>query len=428
MNDAATKPADRLHDVGQGHLVDHAATLGEEDGRAFLEAAAAQPWETLLATWRSPPVPPPPVLRPPQALTLKRQRHEGRLRPQLADVGRALLARGGAATVLLAGGQGTRLGFDGPKGTFVFGPEEDRSLYRIQVEHVVATGRRAGRPVPLVVLVSEATETATREALAPVEAWGLDPSLLEIVTQRQLPALDEDGRAFPAAPGVLATAPDGHGGAVGALVAAGTLDRLAARGVEVLTTFQVDNPLARPLDPVMLGWMGERHAQAVGKAVARGPEEKVGVFARDIQGRTRVVEYSEFPEGGMPDDLDMGSIALHAFSLPWLRSLLAQGLELPLHRAHKKVPYWTPGGIVVPEAPNATKFERFIFDLFPLADRVEVHEVVREREFAPVKNASGVDSPETARALVAAEVRRWYEERGRTPPDPPSLQPLAMTD
>jgi UDP-N-acetylglucosamine/UDP-N-acetylgalactosamine diphosphorylase len=342
-------------------------------------------------------------------------------------VGRALLAAGRVATLLLAGGQGTRLGFPGPKGCFVLGPEPDRTLFRIHAERVAAASREAGRAVPLVVLVSEATEAGTREAFGDPASLGLVPGQVEIVRQGLLPALDEDGRALLAAEGRLATAPDGHGGALAALARAGILERLRADGVDVLTTFQVDNPLARPLDPVFLGWMVERRAQAAGKAIARHADEKVGVFARDLEGRTLVVEYSEFPEGGMPSELALGSIALHAFSVAWLADLLRGGLALPLHRAHKRVPSLDDAGrLVEPVRPNAWKFERFLFDAFPLARRVEVQEVLRGHEFAPVKNATGSDSPETARELVAAEVRRAYAERGLEPPDPPALRPLAM--
>ena len=181
------------------------------------------------------------------------------------------------ATLLLAGGQGSRLGFDGPKGKFVLGPGDDRSLYAIQAERVGAASRRAGRPVPLIVLVSEATEAATRAAFERGRAaWGLVEGQVRFLCQRRLPALDADGRALLEAPGRLAMAPDGHGGALGALVRSGLLDELAQRGVDVLTTYQVDNPLALPLDPVMLGWMVERHAQVIGKAVKRLPGREGG--------------------------------------------------------------------------------------------------------------------------------------------------------
>jgi UDP-N-acetylglucosamine/UDP-N-acetylgalactosamine diphosphorylase len=247
------------------------------------------------------------------------------------------------------------------------------------------------------------------------------------VRQGELPAVDDAGRALLAGPGRLALAPDGHGGLLDALHRGGALAWLAGRGVEVLTTAQVDNPLARPLDPVFLGWLAERRAVAGGKAVRRrDPGERVGVFARGVDGRLRVVEYSELPPDGAPD-LTMGNIAVHAFSLPWLSSLVADpGFALPFHRARKRVAcLGTDGRVEEPAAPNATKLEQFLFDLLPLAPRAVVHEAVRAREFAPVKNAEGEDSPATARALVAAEVARWHRAAGRAVPDPvPALRPL----
>lgn len=377
-----------------------------------------------------------PELRPPQVLTLGRQGREPELRRRLARLGRGLLAGGRVATLLLAGGQGTRLGVEGPKGNVVFGPEADRTLYRIHAERVAAVSRRAGRPIPLFVLVSAATEAATREAFEEAAAWGLEAGQVRFVVQGTLPALDDAGRALLAAPGALALAPDGHGGAYQALARAEILEELAEAEVDVLTTFQVDNPLGRPLDPVMLGWMVERRLSAVGKAVRKAtPEERVGVFARDLRGRLRVVEYTELPEReqeptpGEPVEapLVMGSIAIHGFAVRFLRDLARAGHALPLHRARKRVPHLGEGGAVVePDEPNAWKLERFLFDLFPAAERAEVHEVKREWEFAPVKNARGADSLATARVLVEAEVRRWHRARGLPEPERASLRPLEL--
>ncbi len=421
--------AQTLEASGQKHLVRHAGRLPGDERAAFLESAAAQPWNEIRAALQTPETGAPPVLRPPHALTLRRQRSGGGIRKELGRLGDGLLAGGRVATLLLAGGQGSRLGFDGPKGNFVLGPEPDRTLYAIHAERVAAASRTSGHAVPFYVLVSEGTEEATRRAFEEgARAWGLEEGQVRIVRQRRLPALDDAGCALVGADGKLAMAPDGHGGALGALHRSGAIEALAADGVDVLTTFQVDNPLALGLDPVMLGWMVERRAQAMGKAVARLPDEKVGVFARDAEGRHLVVEYSEFPDGGMPDDLTMGSIATHGFSIPWLRDLFADGLVMPYHRAHKKVAHLAEdGSLVEPDAPNAWKLEQFIFDVIPLADRAAVHEVEREHEFAPVKNAEGSDSPTTARALVEASVRRWYAEQGKDPPEPVSLHPLEMT-
>jgi UDP-N-acetylglucosamine/UDP-N-acetylgalactosamine diphosphorylase len=405
--------ARRLEQAGQGHLVLHARTLLPFASGEFLGMAAGFPWEEIERGFRHPPPPPPPTLRPPQALTWKRQEREPGLRRRLADLGWRFLAGGRVATVLLAGGQGTRLGADVPKGCLVLGPEPDRTLYRVHAERVAAVGRRAGRAVPLFVVVSGATEEPTRRAFADPAAFGLEPGQVRFVVQRELPALDDEGRALLAAPGRLATAPDGHGGFLRVMLEDGTLDGLLRDGFDALTTFQVDNPLALPLDPVMLGWMVERRAHAVGKAVRkRDPSEKVGVYARDLEGRHRIVEYSEVPAEGLPPEVVLGSIALHGFALRWLVETLRAPLDaLPLHRARKKVPFLASDGRVEqPSTPNAWKLERFVFDLLPHAPRVEVHEVAREREFAPIKNATGEDSPETARALVEAEARRRAAE------------------
>jgi UDP-N-acetylglucosamine/UDP-N-acetylgalactosamine diphosphorylase len=404
--------AARLEAAGQQHLVRHATDFAAGDRERFLTEAAAFPWEALAAA-RDAPAPPPRVLRPPLALTLGRQRGVAGLRERLRRLGEGLLAGGRVATVLLAGGDGSRLGLSGPKGSFVLGPEPDRTLYAILAEHVAAAGRRAARPVPLYVLTSPGTEAATREAFAEgAERWGLAEGQVVFLSQGRLPVTDPEGRALLAGPGRLLLAPDGHGGLLEALLAAGILEDLEARGVDVLTTFQVDNPLSRPLDPVLLGWMVERRLDLATKGVRRLEGEKVGVLARDLEGRLRIVEYSELPAEGLPEGLVYGSVALHAFGVRWLRRALAEGGPLPLHVARKRATCWRDGG--GEEAVEALKHERFLFDVFPRAPRAEVQEVVREREFAPVKNAEGPDSPETARALVAAEARRREAEGGPT--------------
>ncbi|MDA1193846.1 MAG: UTP--glucose-1-phosphate uridylyltransferase [Planctomycetota bacterium] len=430
-----TTPAARvLEQAGQAHLVAHAQTLAPELSAAFLAGAAAFPWEALRAsvTGEGPRLP---ELRPPQTLTFGRQANEPELVARVGRLGQGLLAGGRVAALLLAGGQGTRLGHDGPKGDVVFGPEPTRTLYRIHAERIAAASRRAGRPVPLFVLVSESTEAATRAAFADPTIYGLESDQVQILVQDALPALDDDGRALLAGPARLALSPDGHGGAFGALVRSGVLASLRAREIDVLTTFQVDNPLGRPLDPVMLGWMVERRLQAIGKAVRKAtPDEQVGVFARDLRGRTRIVEYSELPAGSDAVPLEpseaplvMGSIAIHGFSVRWLTELAAAGLELPLHRARKRVPHQTPDGMSIePAEPNAWKLERFLFDLFPETIRAEVHEVRREWEFAPVKNATGADSLVTARVLAEAEIRRWHLARGLPVPEQPALRPLEI--
>ena len=417
---------DALLAAGQGHLVEHAQTLPPEARDAFLAHAASQPWAELRGVLGKE-APKRPVLRPPAGLMWKRQQGVGGVRRRLAELGQRLIAAGRVGTLLLAGGEGSRLGVDGPKGNVVFGPEEDRTLYRILMERVLRASRAARQPLPVYVLVSERTEAATRDAFEATGYYGLSKDQVHFLRQGRLPVLDADGRALLSGPGQLAMAPDGHGGTHDVLRKSGALHHLSECGVDVLTTFQVDNPLGRPLDPVMLGWMLERKAQIVTKVVRKAnPDERVGVLARDVDGRTHLVEYSELPDEGA-EDLVLGSIAIHAFSVTWLRDLLGTGYLPPLHVAHKKVKHLAADGtLVTPDAPNAYKFERFLFDVFPEAPRVEVHEVSRDWEFAPVKNATGVDSLATSRQLVDQEVLRWHNQSGRDVQLPLSLQPMVL--
>jgi len=426
----ADEPARALAEAGQAHLVAHAASLGD-GGAAFLRHAARWPWVRLRELALAGASSATRELRPPQCLTLRRLAGEGALGPRLARLGEGLLAHGRVATLLLAGGQGTRLGFSGPKGCVSFGPEPERTLYRIHAERVLAARRRTGRALPFHVLVSRATEAATREAFADLGVAGLDDVVF--LVQGEMPCLSRDGRGLLAGPGNLALGPDGHGGALPALRDAGALDALVEAGVDVITTVQVDNPLALPFDPVTLGWMLERKAQVVTKVVRRrDATERVGLLARDLEGRHRIVEYSE-ADPATTAELVYGSIASHALSTRWLRDLMASGWEGPLHRALKRVEHLPlpgeegaapPDGLVRPAEPNAWKFERFLFDAFPEATRVEGHEVERAREFAPVKNARGEDSLLTSRMLVEQEVRRLARERGLPEPETPSLRPL----
>ena len=428
--------AEVLRAAGQEHLGRHAETLDADAGARFLELSAGLPWDELREGFEARGPKHSPALRPPITLRLKRQLAEGPLRNRVSRLGRGLLAGGRVATLLLAGGQGTRLGHPGPKGTVIFGPEADRSLYRLHAERIAAVSRWAGKPVPFYVLTSPQTDEATREAFQDAESWGLQPGQVRFLRQTTLPALDESGKALLLEAGELALAPDGHGGAFSTIVREGVVQELSDAGVDVLTTFQVDNPLGRSLDPMMLGWMVERRLEAIGKAVRKAtPDEKVGVFARDLRSSLRVVEYTELEGigedqeagGAMSAPLDMGSIAIHGFAVSFLKRLVEEGVHLPLHRAHKKVAHLgADGALVEPDAPNAWKLERFIFDLFPLAKRAEVQEVKREWEFAPVKNAEGVDSLLTARVMVAAEVRRWHEDLGLAYDGEGSLRPAEL--
>jgi UDP-N-acetylglucosamine/UDP-N-acetylgalactosamine diphosphorylase len=346
-------------------------------------------------------------------------------RRHAAEVGEAALASGEVAVVIVAGGMGTRLGFDGPKGTFPIGPVSGASLFAIHAEKVVALSRRYGKLIPLYVMTSRSNHETTARFFAEHGNFGLDH--VRFFPQGEMPALDRHaGRILMADKGRLALTPDGHGGALTALAAPAPdggpscLDEMRDRGIRTLFYFQVDNPLVRVADPAFLGMHRQASAEISFKVVEKlTPEERVGVVV-EVDGRPRVIEYSdlapELAEQREPDGslrLWAGSIAIHVFERPFVERLAAKGGQLPFHRAVKKVPYLDDAGrLVQPAEPNAVKLELFIFDALPLADRWTLVETDRAIEFEPLKNATGPDSPATVRQRMSDLYAGWLEAAG----------------
>jgi UDP-N-acetylglucosamine/UDP-N-acetylgalactosamine diphosphorylase len=362
--------------------------------------------------------------------------------PDAVAAGEAALAAGEVAVVLVAGGQGTRLGFDGPRGTFPVGPVSGATLFQMHAEKVVALERRYGRILPLFVMTSPVNDHATRAFFGEHGDFGL--GRVRFFVQGRLPAVDRrTGGVLLAGKDRLALSPDGHGGVVRALgLRKGSrescLDEMRERGVRTVYYFQVDNALTRVADPAFIGLHRGRRAEMSLKVVEKTePGERVGVVAK-VDGRPRVVEYSDLspelaerrrPDGGLA--LSAGSIAIHAFELDFLERLAEGGVRLPFHRAEKKVPFLDEAGMLVePDEPNAVKFESFIFDALPLAERAAIAETPRAEEFTPLKNASGQDSPETARRMVSDLHRSWLLRAGLTVPrgTPVEISPLFALD
>lgn len=335
-----------------------------------------------------------------------------------ADEGRAALAAGKTAVLLVAGGQGSRLGFDGPKGAFPLGPVSHASLFEIHARKVLALEKKYRAPIPFMVMTSRANDAQTREFFERHNYFGLAPDGVWFFTQGMLPAMDSEGRLILEAPDRLFLAPDGHGGVLEALKRAGLLEKLETCGIETVFYFQVDNPLVQIADPVFIGYHRRQRARMSLKVcMKRSPDEGLGVVGiRD--GRHRIVEYTELThEQKQARNRDgslrfgYGSVAIHVFSLEFLAR--QAGRELPLHRAHKKIPVCDRQGKTrVPESPNGYKFERFIFDVLPRADRVALVPFQREDEFSPVKNATGEDSPASARLAMGCRFAGWLREAG----------------
>jgi UDP-N-acetylglucosamine/UDP-N-acetylgalactosamine diphosphorylase len=334
--------------------------------------------------------------------------------------GEAALRAGAVAAFTVAGGQGTRLGFDGPKGTFPVTPVKQKPLFQVFAEKILAAGRRYGRPLHWFVMTSHANHAATEAFFAEHRHFGLDPARVHFFRQGRMPAVDFAGRILLETKSSIALSPDGHGGSLRALERSGALDLMQREGIDTLSYFQVDNPLVRCVDPAFLGWHRLRRSGMSSKMVPKAyPEEKVGHFCVR-HGRSLVVEYSDLPielqrETGPDGQLRFraGSIALHVLDREFVRRMAAGGAPLPFHRADKKIPTIAADGTPVrPEKPNGVKFELFVFDAIPFAPNPVVIETLRQDDFSPVKNATGVDSPQTCRDDQLRQFARWLRAGG----------------
>jgi UDP-N-acetylglucosamine/UDP-N-acetylgalactosamine diphosphorylase len=409
---------------GQPHV---AAQLGRLEGaarerlaaqlRGIDPAALARAFEGArrLAEGTRPRLEPPDVVRLPESGGDRALRAEARAR------GHALLAEGSVAALVVAGGQGTRLGFEGPKGAFPLGPVSRRTLFEQQAQKLRRAIAHYGRALPWLVMTSPATDRACRELFAREACFGLPAGDVRFFGQGTLPAVDFEGRMLLEAPDRVAVAPDGHGGMVPALAASGLLDELEERGVRRLAYYQVDNPLVPILDPLFLGLHDLLGAEMSCKVLAkRTTEERAGTVGRRGE-RSYVIEYTEVDPWHAEQRDAKGelvfwaaSIAIHVFDVAFLRRVGARAEALlPCHRSPKRIPCLGPAGErVVPDAPNGYKLERFVFDALPEARRGALLEVRRHEEYSPIKNRSGSESPCTAREDLVSAYHRWLRAAG----------------
>lgn len=337
------------------------------------------------------------------------------------STGEELLRQGRVAVLLVAGGQGSRLGFEHPKGMFPLGPVTERSLFQIHAEKVLALERRYQAAIPFLIMTSPATDEETQQFFHEHGWFGLDPGRVHFFCQGTMPAVDlTSGKILLDGPDQVFLSPDGHGGMLAALAKSGLMEKLRENGQQHLYYFQVDNPLTRIADPEFLGLHARHKSEVSTKIVPKeDPRDKLGNLVL-IDGRCSIIEYSDLPEEWgkrrTPDGklwIWAGSPAIHIFAIEFLERMSSSGIRIPFHIARKKVPYLNAASQrIEPEKENALKFERFIFDLLPLADRSILVETSRAQEFMPVKNASGPDSPATARQAVSNLGASWLEKAG----------------
>ena len=335
--------------------------------------------------------------------------------------GEEALRRGEVAFLVVAGGQGTRLGFNHPKGMFLIGPVSHKSLFQIHAEKILALRQRYQVALPFLIMTSPATDEETRQFFAARQFFGLPQDDIWFFCQGTMPAVDlRTGRLCFEKPGMLCLSPNGHGGTLTGLRDSGLLDKLEQRGIRTISYFQVDNPLTKLADYVFLGRHLAEQAQISSKILPKtGPQEKVGNFAL-VDGRCAMIEYSDLPEAWAKETDAKGELvfwaanpAIHLFDVAFIRHVMQEASRLPWHVARKKVPCINEQGeTITPAQENALKFERFIFDVLPQAERWTVLPTSREEEFAPVKNADGVDSAATARQAMCNQAARWLRQAG----------------
>jgi len=347
--------------------------------------------------------------------------------------GRDLLATGKVGLYTVAGGQGTRLGYDGPKGCYRIPTAGHRPLFAWHAEKVLAAGKRYGVSLPWVILVSDVNAAATRKHFEE-NGWYGQEKQIRFVRQKMLPAVDSDGRILLSGKGSIALSPNGHGGSIDALADHGALDWLTELGVEVVSYFQVDNALLNPADPVFVGFHVNTQSEMGVKVVLKNdPLEKAGVVAY-LNGEPGIIEYSELPEDlarmVTPDGellYGLANIAAHTLSVPFLRRMAGTGL--PYHVAKKKIKTIDDAGH--PVKVDGRKFETFIFDAIPRANGFFACLVRRSEEFAPLKNAEGDNSPASVVAALSDRTRSWFE-RADAPlaaaDEVPEITPLTAYD
>lgn len=358
---------------------------------------------------------------------------------QAVEAGEQLLTEGKVGAILVAGGQGSRLGFSHPKGMYPIGPVKQTSLFQMLVEQLIARSRKAGKSICYFIMTSDATHAETVAYFKAHQNFGLPADDLYFFKQGTMPAVDADsGQILLEEKHRIAVSPDGHGGTLAALRNSGLFELMRNKGIEYLYYHQVDNPTAIVCDPEFLGYHLRHQADVSVKVVAkRTADEKMGIVC-DVDQKTQIIEYSDLPAhiAEMKDKENnllhwAGSTAIHIFNCSFLEQIANNDDLLPFHLAHKKVPFLdSTGNQISPTDPNAIKFERFIFDVLPVAETVLVYEIDRQREFNPLKNAEGADSPETAQAALCQIYTQWLKSCGVDVPanTPIEISPLVALD
>jgi UDP-N-acetylglucosamine/UDP-N-acetylgalactosamine diphosphorylase len=416
----------RFKEYGQGHVFEFWDSIGNDERSHIIaqaeeidleeidrlnESLVRNPGDSVIDLSKLTPAP---------FIALENSSQEEVLWNQAKLAGEDALRSGKVAAFTVAGGQGTRLGFDAPKGTFRTTPVQRHSLFQVFAEKLRAAGANYGCQIPWFIMTSHANHEATEAYLSENGNFGLKPEQVHFFRQGRMPAVDHSGRILIESKSSIAMSPDGHGGSLRALVRSGAIDAMENTGIEVISYFQVDNPLVHCIDPPFIGFHLIRGSEMSSRMVPKAySEEKIGNFCYE-NGKLVVIEYSDIP-AALTKRVDAngeitfraGNISIHVLSTSFVRRLGEGGSVLPFHRADKKIATIDgDGNPVEPDAANGIKFEMFVFDALPFAKNPIVVETRREDEFSPVKNADGVDSPQTSREDQLRQIVRWLHAVG----------------
>ena len=353
------------------------------------------------------------------------------------QLGSEAISQGKVALLTVAGGQGTRLGLEGPKGAFCISPVRNKSLFQLFAESLLANQHRYQRQISWYIMTSPTNDHQIRDFFKQHEYFGLAGESVCFFTQGTLPAFDFDGKLLLAAKDSLALSPNGHGGTLLALRSSGCLDKLVQDSVQYLSYIQVDNPLVSVLDPMFIGLHIADDSEISSKSLPKVDNlERVGNFCAS-DGKVMVIEYSDLPSdlahAHNPDGsrtFNAASIAVHVINVDFIGRLTEGGSSLlPYHRAEKRVAYVDAEGLhIEPADPNAVKLEMFIFDALTLASKSIIFETDRAEEFSPVKNAMGSDSPRTCRRDMIRRAARWLRLAGIELPHNPQGEPACTLE
>ena len=327
---------------------------------------------------------------------------------EFVEEGLKAIREGKVGAILLAGGMGTRLGFDQPKGTFDIGKTRHLYIFECLINNLLEVCDMAGCFVPLYIMTSEKNHEATYEFFEEHNYFGYPAEDVHFFMQDMAPAVDYNGKLLLEEKGRLATSPNGNGGWFSSLHKSGLLDDIHARGVEWLNIFAVDNVLQKIADPAFIGATLLSGKESGSKVVRKAaPEERVGVMCQE-DGKPSIVEYYEMTEEMVTQRDEQGELLYrfgvilnYLFRVDLLEEIMLNRMNV--HVVEKKIPYIDEkGNFVKPEKPNGYKFETLILDMIHMLDSNLVYEVVREKEFAPIKNLHGTDSVDSARELLEA--------------------------